>query len=470
MKKKEAAADERGRNGKVETRDYLIKPMLNQHYPVAVKGEGIYLYDRDGKKYIDGSSGAVTASIGHGIREIIDAMTEQAEKVSFTYRSQFTNEPAEELAYELSTLCPGNLNWSFFVGSGSEATETAMKIAIQHWQEQGKAEKNHIISRWMSYHGITLGALSMSGHIARRERFEPLLEKNPVLSPPYSYRSWLPKEEGKQVEWYVQEFKTVIQRIGKERIAAFIAEPIVGASGAALVPPDGYFEAMKRVCEENDILMIADEVMTGFGRTGKMFAMEHWGVVPDIMVLGKGMSAGYSPIAAAVSADHVIAPILSGSGSVMAGHTYSGNPLSAAVSLAVIRYMKKHQLPDRADLSGRYLMNALKDMQTNHFIIGDVRGKGLLIGIEFVADRLSKTPFPAHAQMTHLVVETAKQNGLLVYPASAGEDGLGGAAVMIAPPLSITQQEMDELIQLFEQTITQVEQEVINRGFFPSAM
>lgn len=470
MKKKEAAADERGRNGKVDTRDYLIKPMLNQHYPVAVKGEGIYLYDRDGKKYIDGSSGAVTASIGHGIREIIDAMTEQAEKVSFTYRSQFTNEPAEELAYELSTLCPGNLNWSFFVGSGSEATETAMKIAIQHWQEQGKAEKNHIISRWMSYHGITLGALSMSGHIARRERFEPLLEKNPVLSPPYSYRSWLPKEEGKQVEWYVQEFKTVIQRIGKERIAAFIAEPIVGASGAALVPPDGYFEAMKRVCEENDILMIADEVMTGFGRTGKMFAMEHWGVVPDIMVLGKGMSAGYSPIAAAVSADHVIAPILSGSGSVMAGHTYSGNPLSAAVSLAVIRYMKKHQLPERADLSGRYLMNALKDVQTNHFIIGDVRGKGLLIGIEFVADRLSKTPFPAHAQMTHLVVETAKQNGLLVYPASAGEDGLGGAAVMIAPPLSITQQEMDELIQLFEQTITQVEQEVINRGFFPSAM
>ncbi|MEK4396735.1 aspartate aminotransferase family protein [Bacillus sp. FSL K6-2860] len=454
----------------METRDYLIKPMLNQHYPVAVKGEGIYLYDRDGKKYLDGSSGAVTASIGHGIREIIDAMTEQAEKVSFTYRSQFTNEPAEELAYELSTLCPGNLNWSFFVGSGSEATETAMKIAIQHWQEQGKAEKNHIISRWMSYHGITLGALSMSGHIARRERFEPLLEKHPVLSPPYSYRSWLPKEEVKQVEWYVQEFKTVIQRIGKERIAAFIAEPIVGASGAALVPPDGYFEAMKRVCEENDILMIADEVMTGFGRTGKMFAMEHWGVVPDIMVLGKGMSAGYSPIAAAVSADHVIAPILSGSGSVMAGHTYSGNPLSAAVSLAVIRYMKKHQLPERADLSGRYLMNALKDLQTNHFIIGDVRGKGLLIGIEFVADRLSKTPFPAHAQMTHLVVETAKQNGLLVYPASAGEDGVGGAAVMIAPPLSITQQEMDKLIQLFEQTITQVEQEVINRGFFPSAM
>ncbi|MDQ0815981.1 adenosylmethionine-8-amino-7-oxononanoate aminotransferase [Bacillus pumilus] len=454
----------------MDTRDYLIKPMLNQHYPVAVKGEGIYLYDRDGKKYLDGSSGAVTASIGHGIREIIDAMTEQAEKVSFTYRSQFTNEPAEELAYELSTLCPGNLNWSFFVGSGSEATETAMKIAIQHWQEQGKAEKNHIISRWMSYHGITLGALSMSGHIARRERFEPLLEKNPVLSPPYSYRSWLPKEEGKQVEWYVQEFKTVIQRIGKERIAAFIAEPIVGAAGAALVPPDGYFEAMKRVCEENDILMIADEVMTGFGRTGKMFAMEHWGVVPDIMVFGKGMSAGYSPIAAAVSADHVIAPILSGSGSVMAGHTYSGNPLSAAVSLAVIRYMKKHQLPERADLSGRYLMNALKDLQTNHFIIGDVRGKGLLIGIEFVADRLSKTPFPAHAQMTHLVVETAKQNGLLVYPASAGEDGVGGAAVMIAPPLSITQQEMDELIQLFEQTITQVEQEVINRGFFPSAM
>ncbi|WP_353853664.1 aspartate aminotransferase family protein [Bacillus sp. Bos-x628] len=454
----------------METRDYLIKPMLNQDYPVAVKGEGIYLYDREGKKYLDGSSGAVTASIGHGIPEMIEAMTEQAKKVSFTYRSQFTNEPAEALAYELSTLCPGNLNWSFFVGSGSEATETAMKIAIQHWQEQGKTEKNHIISRWMSYHGITLGALSMSGHIARRARFEPLLEKHPVLSPPYAYRSWLPKEESKQVEWYVQELKTVIQRLGKDRIAAFIAEPIVGAAGAALVPPDGYFKAMKHVCEENDILLIADEVMTGFGRTGKMFAMEHWGVVPDMMVLGKGMSAGYSPIAATVAADHVMAPILNGSASVMAGHTYSANPLSAAVSLAVIRYMKKHQLTERADMSGRYLMNALKDLQANHFIIGDVRGKGLFIGVEFVADQLAKTPFPAHAQMTRLVVETAKQNGLLVYPASAGEDGIGGAAIMIAPPLTITQQEMEELLHLFGQTITQVEQEVINRGFFPSAM
>ncbi|MGE6631629.1 aspartate aminotransferase family protein [Bacillus sp. NPDC077027] len=454
----------------MDNRDYLIKPMLHKKYPIAVKGEGIYLYDLDGKKYIDGSSGAVTASIGHGLSEVIEAMTEQARKVSFTYRSQFTNEPAEELAYELSTLCPGEINWSFFVGSGSEATETAMKIAIQHWQEQGKSEKNHIISRWMSYHGITLGALSMSGHLVRRERFEALLENNPALSAPYAYRSLLPKEEDKAVEWYVSEFKTEIQRIGKERIAAFIAEPIVGASGAALVPPDGYFEAMKEVCKQHEILFIADEVMTGFGRTGKMFAMEHWGVEPDIMVLGKGMSAGYTPIAAAAIADHVITPILQGSGVVMAGHTYSANPLSAAVSLAVIRYIKKHQLADRAAMSGRYLMKALENIQTNSLMIGDVRGRGLLIGVEFVADRFTKTPFPEHAGITELVVDTAKQNGLLVYPANAGEQGVGGAAIIIAPPLSITQNEIDELIDVFQVTMNQVEQEVMKRGLFPSAM
>lgn len=274
-------------------RTYLIKPVLHDEYPFITHGKGIYLYDDQGKQYIDGSSGAVTASIGHGVQEVINAMAEQSKKVSFVYRSQFTTEVAEQLAKKMSDISPGDLNWSFFVNSGSEATETAMKIAIQYWQEQGRNTKNKIISRWMSYHGITMGALSMSGHIQRRERFEPMLENYPSVSAPYYYRD----ANGRTIEEcdddYAEELEKEIWRVGKEHIAAFIAEPLVGAAGGALTPSDQYFRKMKAVCDEYDILFIADEVMTGVGRTGKMFGMEHFGITADIMATGKGMGAGY---------------------------------------------------------------------------------------------------------------------------------------------------------------------------------
>ncbi|MFJ7990698.1 aspartate aminotransferase family protein [Peribacillus frigoritolerans] len=445
-------------------RNHLIKPTLDQDYPTISHGNGIYLYDTDGKQYIDGSSGAVTASIGHGVLDIVEAMTEQARKVSFAYRSHFTSGAGEALAKKLSELAPGDLNWSFFVNSGSEATETAMKIAIQHWQEKGFERKNRIISRWTSYHGITMGALSMSGHVPRRKRFVPLLEDFPSISAPYCYRCPHNNETSGCKLKCADELETAIQRVGSENIAAFIAEPIIGASAGAVTPPDGYYQRIKEICETYDILFIADEVMTGIGRTGKMFAMEHWGVTPDIIALGKGMSAGYTPIAATMITDRVMEPILKGSKSIMAGHTYSANPLSAAISLEVLSYIERNDLVRAAEEKGQYLFKKLQGLAEKFDIIGDVRGKGLLLGLEFVSDRVSKTPFDLQIGLTPRLVNKAFAKGLIIYPAAGAIEGIAGDAVIISPPLIITNEEIDRLVMILEASLDELQQELHAEG------
>lgn len=448
----------------------LIKPLLNESYPKAIYGKGIYLFDEDGKRYLDGSSGAVTAGIGHGVQAIIDAMHEQAKKVSFVYRSQFTSEPAERLAEKLNELLPGGDYWSFFVNSGSEATETAMKIAIQYWQEKGIKGKHMVLSRWMSYHGITLGALSMSGHVGRRERFVPLLEDFPSASPPYCYRCPFQMTYPSCQLMCAHELDLAIRRIGAEHIAAFIAEPVIGAAGGAIVPPDGYYEKIKEICDKYQILFIADEVMTGMGRTGKMFAMEHWQTIPDMIVLGKGLSAGYTPIAAVLVSEKLMEPIFEGSKSIMSGHTFSANPQSTAIALAVLEYILSNDLVENAENVGDYLLEQLKKVQLRHQIIGDVRGKGLLTGVELVTDVFSKVPFSKELNLTNYFVKRAAENGLLVYPSAAGIEGEAGDAILIAPPLTITKQQIDELITLFEKTLHDVENDLQMNGFINSAV
>lgn len=442
-------------------RSLLIKPMMNECYPTATYGKGIYLYDDAGKEYIDGSSGAVTASIGHAVPEIIEAMHEQAKKVSFVYRSQFTSEKAEKLAQKLNELVSAAEDYSsFFVNSGSEATETAMKIAIQHWQEQGDYRKHKIISRWVSYHGITLGALSISGHVTRRERFVPLLRDGPSVSAPYCYHCPFKQTYPSCQLLCASELETAIQRIGAENIAAFIAEPIIGAAGGVIVPPDGYYQKVKDICERYNILFIADEVMTGIGRTGKMFGIDHWGVKPDIIALGKGMSAGYTPIAATLASDKVITPILQGTGSIMSGHTYSANPQSAAVALAVLDYIETNRLVEKAKENGDYLLEKLQEMAVDIDMIGNIRGKGLLIGVEFVADFKTKRSFSIKTAVTSKVVEKAREKGLLIYPAAAGEEGVQGDAVILSPPFVITKQEIDKLVAIFKESVTDIQNEI----------
>lgn len=433
-------------------RTYLIKPMMDEIYPVIDYGKGVYLYDLVGKKYLDAASGAVTANIGHGVPEIIEAMNKQAEKVSFVYRSQFTSNPAEELAKKIAEMIPGDLNWSFFVNSGSEATETAMKMAIQYWQEKGIQTKTKILSRWVSYHGITMGALSMSGHAARRARFVPLLEDFPVINPPYCYRCPYNLEPTSCAYQCAYELETAIHRIGANKIAAFIAEPVIGAAGGAITPPKNYFKVIKKICEQYDILLIADEVMTGFGRTGTILASEQWGVIPDIVTFGKGMGAGYAPIAAAVASEKVMEPILAGTKSVMSGHTLSANPQSCAVSLAVLEYLEKNEIVKEVENKSVYLRNLLDKLKKQYSFIGDVRGKGLLFGIEFVQDKTTKRPFERKAAVTQKIVTLAKENGLLVYPAGAGMDGVNGDSIIISPPLTITKREMEEICSLLKAT------------------
>lgn len=437
--------------------------MLDEDYPVIDYGKGVYLYDVEGKEYLDASSGAVTANIGHGVKDIIEAMKKQAEKVSFVYRSQFTSEPAEQLAESIAKLARGDLNWSFFVNSGSEATETAMKVAIQYWQEKGVKTKNKILSRWVSYHGITLGALSMSGHAGRRARFVPLLKDLPTIHPPYCYRCPYNKTVPECGYLCAQELETAIQRIGAEHIAAFIAEPVIGAAGAAITPPPDYYKKIVDICERNHILFIADEVMTGFGRTGTMLSCEHWGVTPDIVALGKGMGAGYVPIAATLVSDHVMEPILNGSKIVMSGHTLSANPQSCAISLAVIRYLEQNNIMNDVSEKSQYLFSGLRQLQQQFPFIGDVRGQGLLVGIEFVKDRNTKEPFLRTDAFTQKIIKTAMKNGLLLYPAGAGIDGINGDAIIISPPLTISLEEMDLLLIKLTKTFQEIN-ETIDKG------
>ncbi|KMJ59638.1 hypothetical protein AB685_01830 [Bacillus sp. LL01] len=432
---------------------YLIKPLLDKEYPVISHGSGVFLYDFNGKKYLDGSSGAVTASIGHHVQAVIDAMADQASKVSFVYRSQFTSVPAENLATKLMDIAPGDINWSFFVNSGTEAVETAMKISIQYWQEVGKPDKNQIISRWKSYHGITIGALSLSGHAERRRRFEDLLEKSPVVEPPYCYRCPFNLEYPSCGLKCADDLERAILEIGAENIAAFVAEPIIGAAAGAICPPEGYYQKIAEICKSYEIHFIADEVMTGIGRTGKMFAMEHWGVTPDIISIGKGMSAGYSPIAATLVSDSIIESILKGSKVIMSGHTYSANPQSSAVALAVLEYIERQDLVENSRVMGVYLKGKLQQLKAEFPFIGDVRGKGLLLGLEMVEDNSTKYPFANEKAVTTRLVELAQKNGLLIYPATAGIEGVGGDAVIIAPPLSINKKEIDELVSILELTL-----------------
>ncbi|HEX7063436.1 MAG TPA: aspartate aminotransferase family protein [Bacillales bacterium] len=443
---------------------HLIKPILGTEYPEISHGKGVYLYDTNGKKYLDGSSGAMTAAIGHGVEEMADAMYEQAKKVSYVFRGQFTSAPAEKLAETLAREAPGDLDWAFFVNSGSEATEIALKIAVQYWQERGRPEKNRILSRWMSYHGVTLGALSMSGNVIRRQRFEALLNDFPGASPPYCYRCPFNQTYPSCGLACANDIETAIQKVGAENIAAFIFEPIIAASGGAIVPPPDYYKRVKEICDKYDILTIADEVVTGLGRTGKMFAMEHWGVQPDLMTLGKGLGGGCTPIGAAMVSDRVIDTIKKGSKMMMAGHTLSANPQSTATGLAAVNYLKKHHLPENAAYQGEVLRKGLEELEQKYPMIGNIRGKGLLRGVEFVADKETKQPFDLRSEVTNRVIRKGYEKGLILYNAAGGLNGTGGDAILLTPPLIISTVEVQELLTLLEEVINEISVELYNEG------
>jgi len=442
-------------------KDYTIHPSLRRKMPVIDYGKGVYLYDKDGNRYLDGCGGAMTASIGHAVPEIVEAMREQASKITFAYRFQFTSEPAQKLSSMIAEMAPGSVNWSFYANSGSEATELAIKMARKYFLDKGQPSKYWIISRWTSYHGITLGALSLSGNIRRRFRYTPLLHNFPDMYPPYCYNCLFEKTYPECNCYCARQLEHVIHQITPEYVAGFISEPLIGASGAAIYGPPEYYKIIREICDEYDVLLIADEVITGFGRTGKNFGIEHWDVEPDIICFGKGVSAGYTPLSGITVSDEIYNTIKEGSGTFAPGHTLASNPLSTAVGYRVLQYIKEHNLVEASREKGEYLKKRFEELMEKHPMIGEVRGKGLMLGIEFVKDREKKVFFEAAEGATEAVVKGCFDNGLIIYPAKGAYNGVKGDSILITPPLVINKEEMDEMVEILDKVIGEAESKLL---------
>lgn len=428
-----------------------------KRYPVAARGEGIYLYDMDGKKYLDGVSSAMVCNIGHGVKEIAQVMAQQAAGLAFAHGSMFTTGPQEKLAEVITSLSPCRGSRVYFVSGGSEATETALKLARQYHLETGNGRKHRVITRWTSYHGSTMGALSMTGHVARRRMYDPYLLDFPHIPPAYCYRCPYDLVYPGCCLRCAHALEDAILRCGPENVSAFIAEPLVGSAAAAIHPPPGYFQIVRELCDQYELLMIVDEVMCGCGRTGRFFAIEHWNVVPDLIVVAKGLGSGYAPLGAVIASDEIHETIQKGSGRFEHGHTYQGNPLACAVGVSVLNYVVERRLIENAVSTGAYLLARLEDLGSRHAIVGDVRGKGLMLGMEFVKDKESKEPFPPERNASSLIATTAFNDGLIVYPGSGCADGVSGDHILIGPPLTIKPEECDILVNLLDGALTEVE-------------
>jgi adenosylmethionine-8-amino-7-oxononanoate aminotransferase len=434
-------------------------------YPVIVRGKGVYIYDQDGREYLDAVGGIAVVTIGHGVPEIIAAMTEQAQKVAFVHGGAFANEAAIALSEELATWAPPGLGHVMLLAGGSEATETAMKLARQYHLERGKTGKYRIISRWTSYHGNTIGALSMSGRTAWRWEFVPYLQNFPKIQPPYCYRCPYGKTYPSCSVACADDLERVITLEGPDSIAAFIAEPVIGTSAAGVTPPPEYYPRIREICDKYDVLFIADEVINGAGRTGKNFGIEHWAVTPDMITVGKALSSGYAPLAAVLVHDRVYDAMARGSARTTQGFTYSGHPLSAAVGLAVLKYARAHNLVANAARIGKLLLERLNGLK-RHPIVGDARGTGLIQGVEFVADQASKRPFPVKAEITRRIVEATMDEGVVVVPGMGGMiDGVAGDHIQISPPYVFTEAHVDQLVTALDKAIQKVMRDVKSAGF-----
>jgi adenosylmethionine-8-amino-7-oxononanoate aminotransferase len=412
--------------------------------PLVSRAEGIYIWDEDGKRYIDGSSGAVICNIGHGDPTILAAITQQAQSTFFTYRTQFENGPAVALAEQLVLHAASQLSRVFYVSGGSEAVESAIKLCRTYHLSRGDRGRYLFISRFPSYHGSTLGALALTSYAPLEIHYLPLIKSSPKIPAPYCYRCHYGQSYPACSLACAHALETMIRQLGPENVAGFVAEPIGGASTGALPPPDDYFAVIREICDRYSILLILDEVMTGFGRTGKLFAYQHWDLEADIVALSKGMASGYFPLGAVMCRGDIVDSVLA-TGGFPHGHTYAGNPMACAVGRAVLKRIVDDGLVDHAAVMGKRLMQGLKRLAEKYPIIGEVRGKGLLTALEFVSDRGTRAPFADHLQVGNLVTARAFANGLIVYPRRS-INGLSGDHVLVAPPLIIKEAELDELL------------------------
>ena len=426
-------------------------------YPCAVRGEGAYIFDSEGRRYLDASGGAAVSCLGHSDPAVIGAIHRQLETLPFAHTSFFTNEPMEALADELVRRAPASLDKAYFVSGGSEAIEAALKLARQYFVEKGEPGRAHLIGRRQSYHGNTLGALAVGGNAWRRRQFEPLLIGASHVSPCYAYRD---RREAESEEAYAErlgeELEGEIRRLGGERVIAFVAETVAGATLGAVPPVRGYFRRVREICDRHGILLILDEVMCGMGRCGALWAFEEEGIVPDLVTIAKGLGAGYQPIGAVLVGQKISKAILGGSGFFQHGHTYIGHAAACAGALAVQKRLHEDGVLARVAPMGEMLARKLREAFAGHPHVGDIRGRGLFQALELVADRDSKKPFDPELRVHARVKRAALRAGLMCYPMGGTLDGLRGDHVLLAPPFIVEPAQLDELVDKLHAAITSI--------------
>ncbi|WP_151670973.1 aspartate aminotransferase family protein [Nitrincola schmidtii] len=436
---------------------HVLHRSLVQNYPTAVKGDGVYILDANNKRYIDACGGAAVSCLGHSDSAVIDAIKKQIDSIAYAHSSFFTTEPMEVLADFLAERAPASLNSVYFVSGGSEAVESALKLARQYYVEKGEPQRKHIIARRQSYHGNTLGALATGGNLWRRQQFEPLLINIHHLSPCYAYREQLENEtDSAFAERLANELEAKIAELGAENVMAFIAEPVVGATMGAVPPVADYFKRMREICTRHGILLIADEVMCGMGRTGALFASAQEEIEPDLICIAKGLGGGYQPIGATLVSDDIITTIKNGSGFFQHGHTYIGHATACAASLAVQHRIESDNLLDNVNIMGQKLHDALVSTLGEHVHVGDIRGRGLFRGVELVEDRDTKAPFDPSLKLHAKIKAAAMQQGLMCYPMGGTLNGKDGDHILLAPPFIINENHIDEIVSKLDLAINQV--------------
>ena len=427
---------------------HVLHRQIGQPYPVAASARGIAIRDAKGKEYIDASGGAAVSCLGHSHPDVLAAMHEQLDRLAYAHTSFFTTEVAEELADELIAHAPEGMSHVLLVSGGSEAIEAALKLARQYFVERGEPQRRYIIARRQSYHGVTLGALAAGGREWQRKAFAPLLIETHHVSPVYEYRERRAEESAQAYgERLAQELESKIGELGGENIIGFVAETVVGATMGAVPAVPGYFRRVREVCGGHGVLLILDEVMCGMGRTGTLHACEQEGISPDLMVVAKGLGGGYAPIGALMMQDDIFQAVAHGSGAFQHTHTYMGHPLACAAALAVQRVIRRDNLLANVRAQETHLSRRLRERFGNHPFVGDVRGRGLLQGVELVADRGTKEAFDPKLKMHARVKREAMARGLMVYPMGGTVDGVRGDHVLIAPPFIVDDGAVDTIVE-----------------------
>ena len=429
---------------------------LHRTFPLIKSGRGAFLYDIEGKRYLDGSGGAAVVNIGHGVGEIGEAMAGQSGKVAYLSGTQFSHFPVERLAERIAGILPFHGGKVYFLTSGSEAVEAAVKLARQYWVEKGRPRKYRVISRFPSYHGNTLAALALSDRKHYQETFRPLLIESHKIPAPYCYRCHWEKEYPACRMTCARELQRAIKKLGPETVSAFITEVVGGSSIGAAVPPPEYFEIVREICDRNDVLLVVDEVMTGAGRTGTWLASHHFNLVPDIVVMGKGLTSGYFPLSAVAAKRELVDAIFKRGHNYLHAQTFAHHPVGCAAGLATFDYLQKHDLIAACARSGLALFEKLSDLRS-HPHVGDIRGKGLLIGIEFVKDKKKKTPFPRKIRYVERFVAKALEKGLVLWPNVGHGDGTNGDLVLVAPPFIIKNREISLISEKIESALAEME-------------